>query len=60
MNEIWHTKGEPNYSTLVVIIDKENKIIDFGFFNSEMMKQGDRWTYMSDLVNYTINNKGRS
>lgn len=54
MNEIWHTEREPNYATLVVVVDKENKIIDFGFFNSEMMKQGDRWAYMSDLVNYTI------
>lgn len=32
MNEIWHIEGEPNLSTLVVVIDKKNKIIDFVFY----------------------------
>lgn len=58
MNEIWHTDGKPNYSTLVVVIDKDNKIIDFGFYDFEIIKDGDRWAYMSDLVNNTINKKG--
>ncbi|WP_455592914.1 hypothetical protein [Bacteroides sp.] len=54
MNEIWHTDGKPNYAALVVIIDKDNKIVDFGFYDSEIIKDGDRWAYMSDLVNNTI------
>lgn len=54
MNEIWHTTGEPNYNTLVIVIDKDDKIFDFGFYNSEIIKPGDRWAYMIDLVNNTI------
>lgn len=29
MNEIWHTTGEPNYAVLVIVIGKENRIIQY-------------------------------
>ena len=35
-------------------IDKDDKIVDFGFYDSEIIKTGDRWAYMIDLVNNTI------
>lgn len=40
MNEIWHTAGESNYNTLVIVIDNENRVYDFGFYNSEGIKPG--------------------
>lgn len=54
MNEIWHTSGTPNIAALVIVIDKDGKIIDFGFYDSEIIKPGDRWAYMDDLVSNTI------
>lgn len=44
----------PNHATLVIVIDKDDKIVDFGFYDSEIIKTGDRWAYMIDLVNNTI------
>lgn len=57
MDKIWHTTGKPNNGTLVIVIDEDDDIVDFGFYNSEIINQGDRWAYMSDLVNNTIESK---
>jgi hypothetical protein len=54
MKEIWHTTDKPNNGTLVIVIDEDNDIVDFGFYNSEIITPGDRWAYVSDLVNNTI------
>lgn len=56
MKEIWHTTGEPNYSSLVIVIDQDDKVFDFGFYNGETIRIGGRWAYMTDLVNNTIKN----
>lgn len=56
MKEIWHTTDKPNNGTLVIVIDEDNDIVDFGFYNSEIITPGDRWAYMNDLVNNTIKN----
>lgn len=57
MKEIWHTTGEPDYSSLVIVIDQDDKVFDFGFYKGETIRPGDRWAYMTDLVNNTTNNK---
>ena len=54
MNEIWHSECEPNFGTLVVVISSERKIIFFGYYNFMDIKPGDKWAYMEDLVNNTI------
>lgn len=57
MNEIWHTTGEPGYSTPIIVINPQNEIIDFGFYRSGVIdiNPGDKWAYMTDLVEETIN-----
>lgn len=57
MKEIWHTTCEPNYSSLVIVIDQDDKVFDFGFYKGETIRPGDRWAYMTDLVNNTTKNK---
>ena len=57
MNEIWHIEGKPNFGTLVVIINSERKIIFFGYYYYMNIKPGDKWAYMEDLVNNTIEEK---
>lgn len=54
MNEIWYSECEPNFGTLVVVINSERKIIFFGYYNFMDIKPGDKWAYMEDLVNNTI------
>lgn len=39
MNEIWHTTGIPNHATLVIVIDKDDKIVDFGFTTLKLLRQ---------------------
>lgn len=58
MNEIWHTTGEPGYSTRVIVINYKNEIVDFGFYRSGVIdiNPGDKWAYMTDLVKGTIKN----
>lgn len=54
MNEIWHSECEPNFGTLVVVINSERKIIFFGYYNFMDIKPSDKWAYMEDLINNTI------
>lgn len=51
--EIWHNTGEPNYNTPVVVINSEGKIIYFGYYGPRGIESGERWAYMTDLVNNT-------
>lgn len=53
MNEIWHNTREPNYNTLVVIINGEGRIVYFGYYGPRSIEVGERWVYMTDLVNNT-------
>lgn len=53
MNEIWHNTREPNYNTLVVIINGEGRIVYFGYYGPHLIENDERWTYMTDLVNKT-------
>jgi len=54
MAELWHTTGEPNYSTPVIVIDKTDKITYFGYYGPRQIEPGERWSYMIDLINNTI------
>lgn len=54
MKEIWHSKGKPNFGTLVVIINSEHKITFFGYYSFRSIESGEKWAYMIDLVNNTI------
>lgn len=51
--EIWHNTGEPNYSTPVVIINGEGRIVYFGYYGPRVIENDERWAYMTDLVNNT-------
>lgn len=57
MNKIWHDKGKPNFGTLVVIINNERKITFFGYYSFRAIEQNEKWAYMIDLVNNTIEEK---
>lgn len=54
MNEIWHDIGEPNYNTPVVVIDRNGRIVYFGYYGPRLIENDERWAYMTHLVNNTI------
>lgn len=54
MNEFWHVIGEPNYNTPVVVINSEDKITYFGYYGPRGIELGERWVYMTDLVNNNL------
>lgn len=51
--KVWHVDGIPDHKSLVIVIDEENKIFDFGFYESEIIREGHRWAYMDDLISIT-------
>lgn len=53
MNEIWHDIGEPNYNTPVVVIDRNGRIVYFGYYGPRLIENDERWAYMIELVNNT-------
>lgn len=53
---VWHDNSQPNIGQLVVVIDENNTIHDFGYFHFNdyvKVKQGFKWAYMKELVNIT-------
>lgn len=57
MSEVWHTNEVPIIQRLVIVINSDNEIVDFGFYSQYILREGERWAYMNDLVKHTIKDK---
>lgn len=56
--DVWNNINQPNINQLIIVIDKNGRVFDFGHFgfNEHVnFKEGFKWAYMQDLVNITNN-----